>query len=346
MRATIKLFSEVLVAGLALWPALSAAESGPPTKRETVVFSEGLKGRISDSRLRRAKLVFDDSALRVEVDDEPPERFEYEELQVRRGRESRRLPLLSKEIWATALAFTGVLVATGGLGAGAVYLATTLGTFYYPYVGDLLLKRHGSHWWSLHSNAKHRCVFLYLPRKKRARMAILEELERRAKKELIVRPPGPQRGLELRAGLVIGEAAPDFTATTVEGSPWSLSQSKGRLTLLNFWATWCAPCRDEMPDLQELHRLHSERGLDVIGISGEDSQTIREFLSSEGFTFQALHDHGFEIHRRYSVNSIPTTVVIGRDGSVLEHIQGFASKKALNRAVLPHLLPLQGGPDP
>ena len=345
MRASINLHMGAWAVAFALWPSIASADSRPSQQEETVVFSDGLKGRITELRLRQARLAFDDASLSVEVEGEYPERFEYGKLRIRRGKDSERLPLLSKHTWMIFLPSTGVYLAFSDFGSAAVYVAGLLGITHVVYFWDRLFRRNGPHWWSLHSDSQHRCVFLALPRKKRARLAILEELERRDKRELIVRPSGPRRGPRPTGGPVIGETAPDFVTRTIDGSPWSLSQSRGKLTLLNFWATWCEPCRKELPDLERLHQMYSRQGLAVIGVSGENPDDVRNFLSTESITYPALHDRDHQVHHLYQVNAIPTTYVIGRDGTLLKRIEGYASKKALTAAVTTCISQTQGGPD-
>lgn len=337
MRAQINLRTGIWAVVLSLPPTIASADSGLSKPEEIVVFSEGLKGRITDRHLRPARLIFDDTSLNVEVDGDYRERFEYRELQIRRGSKSKRLPVLSKVTWLVLLPPTGVYVATAGLAPGAIYLAATLGITQVFHAWDRYFKSHGPHWWSLHSDSDHRCVFLALPRKKAARLAIFEELERRSKKELIVRPPSSRHGPELSGRPVIGQIAPDFVAQSVEGESWSLSQSKGKLILLNFWATWCDPCREELPDLEQLHQTYSDQDFAVVGVSGEDPDMARRFLTEAGITYRALHDREHQIHHLYHVNAIPTTLVIGRDGTLLDRIEGYASKKALMKAVTPYL---------
>ena len=345
MRATINLGMGAWAVAFALWPAVAGADPRPSTQEETVVFSDGLKGRITNSRLRQARLIFDEASLSVEVEGEVPERFKYGKLLIRRGRDRERLPLLSKYTWMVFLPPAGVSLAFSDFGSAAIYLAGGLGITHAYYFWKRFIKRHGPHWWSLHSDSQHRCVFIALPRKKRTRLAIFEELERRAKRKLIVRPSGPRRGPKLSGGLVVGEMAPDFLARSLDGSPWSLSQSRGELILLNFWATWCEPCRKELPDLEQLHQMYSHQGLAVIGVSEENPDDVRKFLSTEGITYPALHDRDHQVHRLYHVHSIPTTYVIGRDGTLLERIEGYASMQALTRAVKTYISRTQGGPN-
>ena len=91
--------------------------------------------------------------------------------------------------------------------------------------------------------------------------------------------------------------------------------------------------------------MYSHQGLTVIGVTGEDPDDIRKFLSDKSVTYPSLHDPEHQIHNLYQVNAIPTTYVIGRDGTLRKRIEGYASKKALTTAVTTHISPSQGGAD-
>ncbi len=324
---------------LALLPATVKADSRLSRQEGAVVLSEGLRARISDRRLRRARLVFNETYLDVEVNGDSLERFDYGELRILGGRHRTRLPLFKKTNWLVFLPPTCLYLLTSGIATGAICLLGLLGVTHVAYFWDRFSKSHGAHWLSLHSDSQHRCVFLALPRKKEARRAIFEELERRDNKELLARPEDPRGQPEIVGIPMIGETAPDFIARTLDGSPWRVSESRGKVILLNFWATWCEPCLRELPQLERLHRKFSQDGLAVIGVSGEEPREARQFLSENGIGYLALHDQDGEVHRRYRVNAIPTTLVIGRDGTLQERIEGYANGKAFAKAVLPYLSP-------
>jgi peroxiredoxin len=118
----------------------------------------------------------------------------------------------------------------------------------------------------------------------------------------------------------VGAKAPDYGAVTLAGDSVTLASLHGSPVLLNIWATWCPPCRKEMPDLQELHDRYSPRGLQVVGVSidaaGTD-QAVREFLEEYGVTYTILRDPSDRISSVFMAQGVPVTVLIDAGGTVL-----------------------------
>ena len=119
----------------------------------------------------------------------------------------------------------------------------------------------------------------------------------------------------------VGSEAPDFTAVTLDTIPRtkSLDDYRGHVLLINVWATWCAPCRVEMPSIEALHRSFAPKGLKVVAISIDDPGTepiIRRFVEEYGLTFEILHDPQQKISQAYDITGYPETFVIGRDGVI------------------------------
>jgi peroxiredoxin len=103
----------------------------------------------------------------------------------------------------------------------------------------------------------------------------------------------------------------------------SLSSMKGKVLLLNFWATWCPPCVAEMPSLNRLYGHLKSRGLEVIAISIDRSaDDVKEFLGKKGFNFTILMDQGSSVAKRYRVFSTPTTFLIDKNGNIVERFFG------------------------
>jgi len=121
--------------------------------------------------------------------------------------------------------------------------------------------------------------------------------------------------------VTVGSKAPDFHANTIDGTPAAktLADYKGEIVLLNVWATWCLPCRTEMPSIQALHDRFAARGLKVVAVSvdkpGFDDE-IRTFRDQFGLTFEILHDATGNIQRDYQTTGVPETFIIGRDGMI------------------------------
>lgn len=131
-----------------------------------------------------------------------------------------------------------------------------------------------------------------------------------------------------------GKPAPDFTLTDLLGKPVKLSSLKGRVVLLDFWATWCGPCRIEMPRVQKLHRDFRAKGLTVYGVNvGEELTKVRPFLTKNGYTFPMLLDRKRAVAEKYGVNGIPTLVIVDRKGSVHSYFVGVREDSVLRNAL-------------
>lgn len=117
---------------------------------------------------------------------------------------------------------------------------------------------------------------------------------------------------------VSGPRAPDFTLPSIDGTQVSLQQYQGKVIFLNFWATWCIPCREEMPALEKLHQAYQEQDLVVLAIDHKESpQQVKAFFAKHGLSFPSVIDATGDIFRAYSVAGMPTTYLIGRDGNML-----------------------------
>lgn len=114
----------------------------------------------------------------------------------------------------------------------------------------------------------------------------------------------------------IGTVAPEFVLRNLEGKEVRLSDMRGKMVLLDFWATWCAPCRAAMPTTELLHRELKDSGLIVLGIDDEESGEQKEFLGKFGYSFSSLADPGNRVKNLYKVGGIPTTVLIDGEGKI------------------------------
>jgi len=113
-----------------------------------------------------------------------------------------------------------------------------------------------------------------------------------------------------------GTVAPDFTLPDLEGQEVKLSDLRGKTVLLDFWATWCAPCRAVMPVVELLHREFNDKGLVVFGVDDEDPQVIVKFLQQSGYTLPTLRDPDRRVYNRYEVGGIPTMILIDKQGKI------------------------------
>ncbi len=117
--------------------------------------------------------------------------------------------------------------------------------------------------------------------------------------------------------LDVGAAAPDFTLKSRSGENIKLSELRGEVVMVNFWASWCAPCRQEMPLLEELHDRYSDLGFTLLGVNvEEDSNAALDMLKEIPVTFPVLFDNRNTVSKLYNVVAMPTTVILDRDGTV------------------------------
>ena len=133
---------------------------------------------------------------------------------------------------------------------------------------------------------------------------------------------------------------PQFNGRTTDGREVSLASLRGKVVLLNFWATWCQECRPEMPMFQRLHHEFAPQGLNVIGINSREAMpAIQKFAKELGLTFPLVLDRKGEINAAYGVIGLPTTFLIGRDGRAVARAIGSrewasAPARALIQALL------------
>jgi len=142
--------------------------------------------------------------------------------------------------------------------------------------------------------------------------------------------PDPETNNSTPTGTQIGDKAPDFQLENLNGEIVSLSELKGRPVMLNFWATWCPPCRNEMPYIQEIYENWTDNPSSVVVMAvniGESASTARNYVESRGFSFPVLLDTTETTARRYRISGIPTTFFIDKDGIIQgKKIGGFLSK--------------------
>jgi thiol-disulfide isomerase/thioredoxin len=152
--------------------------------------------------------------------------------------------------------------------------------------------------------------------------------------------------------LGVGVEAPNFTALTLDSVPQrkSLDAYRGNVIMINIWATWCLPCRVEMPSIEQLHRRLGPQGLKVVAVSVDDPGTeeqIRDFARQYRLTFEILHDprgQEGEVSRIYQTTGYPETVIIGRDGIIRKKVIGASDwNSPENRGLVERLLAEKAG---
>lgn len=146
----------------------------------------------------------------------------------------------------------------------------------------------------------------------------------------------------IREGANIGNIAPDFELRTLDGQTVKLSALRGKPVLVNFWATWCPPCRAEMPYLQQVHEKWTTKGLVLLAIDlEEDTETIRKFMTELNLSMTVPLDTDGRVGKAYGITGIPETFLIDKDGIIRQKIIGaFPSVAAIERQ-LSLIMPVQ-----
>jgi len=115
----------------------------------------------------------------------------------------------------------------------------------------------------------------------------------------------------------------DFTLPVLGGGNATLSSYRGKVVILNFWATWCPPCRTEMPSMETLYQRFNAQGLEILAVDiGESASTVQQFIRSAGYTFPVLLDSANRVSSVYGIKNIPTTYIIDREGKRIGRVIG------------------------
>mgnify|MGYP005864595621 CR=1 FL=1 len=147
-------------------------------------------------------------------------------------------------------------------------------------------------------------------------------------------------GTKASVGTQQGDVAPDFSLPTLDGGATSLRDYRGRVVLLNFWLTWCGPCRAEMPDMQVVYEELRDRGFVVVGVNGGESRDkVEGFAQEFGLTFPILVDEERGVTSRYGVRGYPTTFIIDGDGVIQQVIVGGPLSRKLVHELVKEFLP-------
>ena len=324
----------IVATGLALGLAccLVSAQASPPKEPGPAVYEKGLRARIEGTRLRPARLVFTDTHVTVDLKGHDSERFRYDSIRFQRTSTPSRWSLFDRTYWLTTLPGMPLFYALGPYS-----LAGFLGATHALDLTRWLKNRGGRHRLGLHSDDSHRCSQVALPRDAKLRRAILDEFARRFAKDLRTRPPDTFALRDREPHPARGKPAPDFELYGLDGLRWSLSRLRGRVVLLNFWASWCEPCRQELPQLQQIHERHSADGLVVLGVSDGDPNQARQFLEEHGIGYPSLHDEDGSVMQSFGIHAIPTSLLVGSDGRLRKRMSGYTSAGAFERALKPLL---------
>ncbi len=151
------------------------------------------------------------------------------------------------------------------------------------------------------------------------------------------RQPGPPGSGELPPAPEVGRLAPDFTLADLEGNQVTLSDFRGKTVFINFWATWCPPCRAEMPEIEAIHQEYKDKGVVVIGVDilvseilkGYDENDVRQFVQQGGYNWTFVLDTTGEVTESYNITAIPTSFFIDREGVIRAVNIGAMTKRAM-----------------
>lgn len=128
----------------------------------------------------------------------------------------------------------------------------------------------------------------------------------------------------LASSAMVGKPAPDFALKSSTGENLRLSEYRGDVVMLNFWATWCGPCRQEMPLLDDLFNRYERVGFTLLGVNiDDDSQRAIDMMRELGVNFPVLFDATKDVSKLYNVSAMPVTVILDREGNVRHVHQGY-----------------------
>jgi peroxiredoxin len=139
----------------------------------------------------------------------------------------------------------------------------------------------------------------------------------------------------------VGFPAPDFTLETLDGATTSLAEQRGKVVIVNLWASWCGPCRAEMPAIQRLYDAQREEGLTVLALHGtfqDSEESARAFAQELGLSFPIVLDRDGEVSRRYLLRALPSTFIVDRKGIIREVIFGGPLSEATLQSKVDALL--------
>lgn len=149
-------------------------------------------------------------------------------------------------------------------------------------------------------------------------------------------PKRDNRAGGLEPAPIAGHPAPEFTLKTIEGQTVSLSDFRGQPVIINFWATWCGPCRVEMPHLQAAYEAHQSDGLVVLGVNlteRDSPQAVPDFLAEFGLTFPVVLDESGHVAEMYRVFGQPASVFVNEAGVIHQVFQGPVNEQFINDRV-------------
>ena len=122
-------------------------------------------------------------------------------------------------------------------------------------------------------------------------------------------------------------AKADFTLSDLDGRRWTLKSLRGKVVLVNFWATWCPPCRKELPDLETLSQRFADKGLVILAISDEDAGKVKPFIEKQRITYTVLLDPGHKVADEFAVDGVPKSFIYDREGKLVAQAIDMRTRK-------------------
>lgn len=139
--------------------------------------------------------------------------------------------------------------------------------------------------------------------------------------------------IDFLAGAVGGQA-PEFTLESVGGEQVTLSDLHGQVRLIDFWATWCAPCREEIPMFKELYATYAPQGFTILAVAAEEAGPVGEFVKSNEIEYPNLVDADEVVSDLYGVLSLPSAYLVDREGRIVEEFVGPKPRKVLEKKIV------------
>lgn len=134
-----------------------------------------------------------------------------------------------------------------------------------------------------------------------------------------------------------GKPAPDFELSSTEGKQVKLSDFKNKIVIVDFWATWCGPCRESIPDLVELRKTYKNKGLEIIGVSLDDESTVenvKPFIKNLGINYTVVYGNSKIVQDYGNISGIPTLFIIDQKGNIVTSHVGLVPKKQLENEII------------
>lgn len=137
---------------------------------------------------------------------------------------------------------------------------------------------------------------------------------------------------EKNSVLQVGDEAPDFVLTDMNGEKHQLSEYKGQGVFLNFWGTWCKPCEREFPLMDKQYQEVKDQGLQILAVNiGESDFVVQKYIDRKGLTFPVLIDDNKSVMETYNINPLPTTILINPEGKIEKIITGEMSEESIKQ---------------